>query len=92
MGESIDHLEEAKRLLHEARLLSNPIHEQHIAAIAHTAALIAQVEATLAKTVELKRIAVALEAAQVDVARCGHGVTGLCMSCVIQNDLMRPRP
>lgn len=26
-----------------------------------------------------------------DVARCGHGATGLCMSCVIQNDLMRPQ-
>jgi len=33
----------------------------------------------------LKRIAVALEAHNVDIARCGHGVTGLCMSC------LRPR-
>ena len=27
---------------------------------------------------------------EANVARCGHGVTGLCMSCVIQNDLLRP--
>ena len=33
----------------------------------------------------LKRIAVALEAHNADIARCGHGVTGLCMSC------LRPR-
>ena len=26
-----------------------------------------------------------------DVSRCGHGATGVCMSCVIQNDLLRPR-
>ena len=39
----------------------------------------------------LKRIAVALEAHNVDIARCGHGITGLCMSCVIQHELLRPR-
>src|SRR3990167_2177631 len=33
----------------------------------------------------LKRIPVALEAHNVDIARCGHGGTGLCMSC------LRPR-
>jgi len=46
----------------------------------------------LAKITEaLKRIAVALEAHNADIARCGHGVTGLCMSCVIQHELLRPR-
>mgnify|MGYP001560848565 CR=1 FL=1 len=37
------------------------------------------------------RIATALESLVNDAARCGHGATGLCMACVIQNDLMRPR-
>ena len=37
------------------------------------------------------RIATALESLVNDAARCGHGATGLCMACVIQNDLLRPR-
>ena len=39
----------------------------------------------------LKRIAVALDAHNADIARGDHGVTGLCMSCVIQHELLRPR-
>ena len=39
----------------------------------------------------LCRIATALESLVTDAARCGHGFTGLCMACVIQNDLLRPR-
>ena len=38
----------------------------------------------------LARIAAALEQALQDANRCGHGGTGLCMACVIQNDLLRP--
>lgn len=40
---------------------------------------------------DLRRIAAALESLVNDAARCGHGATGLCMSCVIQNDLLRPQ-
>ena len=39
----------------------------------------------------LVRIAAALESLVNDAARCGHGATGLCMACVSQNDLLRPR-
>ena len=39
----------------------------------------------------LERIAAALESLVTDAARCGHGATGLCMACVIQHDLLRPR-
>ena len=39
---------------------------------------------------KLGRIAVALETLSADAAHCAHGVTGLCMSCVIQGDLLRP--
>ena len=39
----------------------------------------------------LDRIAVVLERLADDAGRCGHGATGLCMACVIQHDLMRPR-
>ena len=35
------------------------------------------------------RIATALEL--LVATRCGHGVTGLCMACVIQHDLLRPQ-
>jgi len=40
---------------------------------------------------KLGRIATALETLVTDAARCDHGALGLCMSCVIWNDLMRPR-
>ena len=40
---------------------------------------------------KLGRIAAALETLVADAARCPHGALGLCMSCVIRNDLMRPR-
>ena len=40
---------------------------------------------------QLERIAVVLERLGDDASRCGHGATGLCMACVIQHDLMRPR-
>lgn len=39
---------------------------------------------------ELKAIRVLLAELRDDAGRCAHGVTGICMSCVIQNDLMRP--
>ena len=26
-----------------------------------------------------------------EVARCGHGTTGICMACITMNDLLRPR-
>ena len=38
-----------------------------------------------------ERIAAALESLVADAARCGHGATGLCMACVVQHDLLRPR-
>ena len=47
--------------------------------------MLAQVDRTL------DRIAVVLERLGDDAGRCGHGATGLCMACVIQHDLMRPR-
>lgn len=39
---------------------------------------------------KLDRIALALEALVSDAARCPHGGIGLCMACVMQNDLLRP--
>lgn len=39
----------------------------------------------------LIEIAALLKKADDEVARCDHGATGVCMSCVIRNDLLRPR-
>lgn len=39
----------------------------------------------------LEAIDAKLAKADEETARCGHGDTGLCMSCVIGNDLLRPR-
>lgn len=39
----------------------------------------------------LVRIENRLVAADQDTSRCGHGTTGVCMYCVLQYDLMRPR-
>ena len=39
----------------------------------------------------LEGIAARLEASERDRAYCPHGYTGMCMFCVIQNDLLRPK-
>jgi len=43
-------------------------------------------------TAALGRIATALEQSHDDANRCQHGGTGICMHCIVQLDLLRPRP
>ncbi len=39
----------------------------------------------------LDKIIERMDTAQADVAHCPHGYTGICMSCIARDDLMRPR-
>ena len=59
--------------------------EREIDVLGDISTSLAQISTSMA------RIATALEQELTDANRCVHGGTGLCMSCVIQGDLLRPQ-
>jgi hypothetical protein len=48
--------------------------------------------ALIAIAEELRRMNERAEIQAGNVATCPHGATGLCMACVMMNDLLRPKP